>query len=234
MTDEHPVRVERHGARGEVVLDRPERRNAQTLDLIEQLTAGVGELVADDDIGAIVIWGEGDHFSFGLDLASLRESDPATVSEARIALHASLLDCPKPVVAVAHNISHGGSAALALSCDFVMADETAAFSWPEVAINMVAWMNLAVLRLKFDEARTLEVTLDARPFTAPELLERGLVHRVVPAGDALGAARAFADRLATFDAASISSTKRLARAVAGVDSAEDHLRRVAALARTSP
>ena len=230
MVDKLHARIERHGKRGDLILDRPEEANAQTFRMVREARTGLEELIADDAIGAILLRGEGGIFSYGLDLKSLQqEPDQKAVEAERIALHALILDSPKPVIVALEGTCYGAAAALVLSCDLVVTGEGAAICLPEVAIKMLAWINLAVLMLKYGEARALELTLTANEFRGQGLLERGIATEVVPDADVVSRAQKLADRLAGFDGPSLAGTKKLARAIAGTGPAKDYLQKVANL-----
>ena len=180
--DRPHARVERHGRRGELVLDREDRTNAMGLRMIRELTAGLRELLADDNIGAIVVRGEGDVLCIGMDLDSLKaeEETPGEVMEARIDLHAELLDSHKPIVAALCGPAYGGAAALALSCDFLIAAEDAQINLPEVRLSMVAWMNAAVITRRFGSSQALTLALSARDHSADDLLRLKMATAVFP------------------------------------------------------
>jgi enoyl-CoA hydratase/carnithine racemase len=210
--DRPHARVERHGRRGELVLDREDRTNAMGLRMIRELTAGLRELLADDNIGAIVVRGEGDVLCIGMDL------------------HAELLDSHKPIVAALCGPAYGGAAALALSCDFLIAAEDAQINLPEVRLSMVAWMNAAVITRRFGSSQALTLALSARDHSADDLLRLKMATAVFPRDEVVEAARARADELASHDPQSLAATKRLVHELAGFESAADALRKAAALA----
>ena len=125
MAGDALVRVEREGARGELVLNRPQRRNALIRPLVEELHAGLDELVADDAVNAILIRGEGGTLCAGLDLKA-RKDEPelmAGFGPTWAAYHAAVYDCPKPIIGALEGAAIAGGSGLALSCDFLIATE---------------------------------------------------------------------------------------------------------------
>lgn len=219
-----PVRVERYGSRGELVINRPDDQNRITWDVLSALEGGLVELLDDTSVGSVLLRGSRHLFSAGLDQESLRSvGDPLAVVAVRRRLHACLLDSPKTTVVALEGTAIGGAAALALSCDLVVAGQSAGLWLPEVAIDMVATMNLAILRLKHTEALALELALSARPFVGAELAQRGLAHEVAPDRDVVARARALADGLAGHVGPSVAHTKRLVRALGDVGSAAEYL-----------
>ena len=203
-----------------------------SLRMIRELTTGLRELLSDDSIGAIVVRGEGDALCIGMDLGSLKaeEETPGEVIEARIHLHAELLDSPKPIVVALCGPAYGGAAALALSCDFLIAADDALVNLPEVRLSMVAWMNAAVITRRFGSSKALALALSARDYGADDLLRLGMATAVFPRDEVVEAARARADELASHDPQSLAATKRLVHELAGLESAADALRRAATLA----
>ena len=119
------VRVERQGARGELVLNRPQRRNALIRPLVEELHAGLDELVADEAVNAILIRGEGGTLCAGLDLKARKEEPEllANFGPTWASYHAAVYDCPKPIIGALEGAAIAGGSGLALSCDFLIATE---------------------------------------------------------------------------------------------------------------
>lgn len=219
MADEPLVRVEREGARGELVLNRPHRRNALIRPLVEAMHAGLDELVADDDIHVILIRGEGGTFCAGIDLKA-RQEEPELLEgmgPARADFHAAIYECPKPIVGALEGHAIAGGSGLAFACDFLVAGEGARLHVSEVGMGMMAPLNLLWLELKFGYAKATELVVGGQPYTGRELVERGLAVLAVPDEEALAAARAYADRLAENGPAAVAQVKSALRALAGVD-----------------
>lgn len=220
MSDERPVLVEREGARGELVLNRPERRNALTGPLVEALHAGLDELTADEGIRVILIRGAGGAFCAGLDLDAFR-AEPAPPWRARFStlwadLHAAIYACPKPVVGALEGPAIAGGSSLALACDMLIAGEGCRFQVAEVKLGMAAPLNVVWLQLKYGTGRALEFAVGGQPYGGAALAARGLAVRAVPDGEVLGAARAYADLLAGNQPGAVATVKQSIRAVQGV------------------
>ena len=203
--------TERHGTRGEIVLNRPQRRNALSRALVEGARAGLAEFIADDGIEVILIRGADDTFCAGMDMKAQREQPrPAWLDgfdEVWAALHGDIYHCPKPIVGALQGFAVGGGAALAFACDVLIAGESAQLQLIEVSIGMPAPVTLAWLDLKFGRAITLELALSSDRDGARELLERGLVARVEPDDRLLEEARAYADHLAVHPQAGLRAVK---------------------------
>jgi enoyl-CoA hydratase/carnithine racemase len=223
---ERLVVIERYGARGELVLNRPHRRNALIRPLVEELHAGVDELNADDEVRVILIRGEGGTFSAGMDLKA-RQEEPELMEgmqDAWAAFHAAVFDCPKPVVGALEGVAIAGGSGLALACDFLIAGEGARLHVSEVRMGMAAPMNVAWLMLKFGYGRTLELVAGGQPLSGRELAERGIAVRAVADDRVVEEARAYADALAENDPAAVARTKSMLRSMAGIGDFRTHLR----------
>ena len=203
--------TERHGTRGEIVLNRPARRNALSAALVEGARSGLAEFIADDGIEVILIRGADDTFCAGMDMKAQRERpQPAWLrgfGDQWAALHGEIYDCPKPIVGALQGFAVGGGAALAFACDVLIAGESAQLQLIEVSIGMPAPVNLAWLDLKFGRAVALELALSSDRYGARELLARGLVARVEPDDRVLEEARAYADHLAAHPQAGLRAVK---------------------------
>ncbi|MGH2583441.1 MAG: enoyl-CoA hydratase/isomerase family protein [Dehalococcoidia bacterium] len=221
MTDTPLVLVERYGARGELVLNRPERRNALIGPLVEALHAGLDELVADDAIHVILLRGAGGSFCAGLDLDAFA-ADPAPAWRAGFSgmwanLHTALYACPKPTVVALEGAAIAGGSGLALAGDMLIAGEHCRLHVAEVKFGMAAPLNTIWLQLKFGTSRALELAVGGQPFDGPALVQRGIAIKSVPDDAVLAEARAYADLLAQNKPAAMAAVKRTIRTLAGVE-----------------
>lgn len=187
-----------------VTLNRPQRRNALTVELKEALVTTLERVSADDAVRAVVLAGSGKAFCVGQDLAehaqALRD-DPASAFDT-VARHYSpivraLVSMPKPVVAAVNGAAFGAGLGFALACDLRVAADTATFGTAFAGIGLTADSGLsATLARSVGQARALELLLLGEPFDAARALEFGLVSSVVPAGELPEAALGPARRLA--------------------------------------
>jgi enoyl-CoA hydratase/carnithine racemase len=220
MSGEPLALVERDGSRGELVLNRPERRNALIGPLVEALRAGLAELIADEGVHVILIRGAGGAFCAGLDLDAFAEDPPpawrAGFSALWADLHAGLYACPKPVVGALEGPAIAAGSALALACDMLVAGDTCRFQVAEARFGMAAPVNVVWLMAKFGAARALELAVGAQPFAGPALVQRGLAVMSVPDADVLAAARAYAGRLAENKPLGMAAIKGQIRRLSGI------------------
>jgi methylglutaconyl-CoA hydratase len=180
-----PVKIERHGAVGVLIIDRADRRNALSRDTLYALGRLGRELVDDPDIRAIVLTGAGDKaFCAGADL---KERQNMTTDEVRkqVGLYrtelAVLDHSPKPVIAAINGVALGGGLELALICDLRVASPQAEFSLPETSLGIIpgAGGTQRLPRL-IGEARAKQMILLSRRFGAAEALSWGLINRISP------------------------------------------------------
>ena len=222
------VLIERDGRRGELVLNRPQRKNSLIGPLVEELLAGLRELEADEDIGAIVIRGAEGGFCAGLDVKEFRADPPpawrANFSELWCEFHASCFECPKPIVGALEGFAIAGGSGLALACDLLVVGDGAFLEVAEARLGMAAPMNVAWLRIKLGLTRTYELVMGAERYYGPDLVRLGLATKTVPDPEVLSEARALADRLASFPAPVHASTKRIVGALAPFDDARAYFK----------
>jgi len=227
MTGEF-VRIERRGSVAELVLNRPERRNALVGPMIEQLTTLVGEISADDGIQVVLFRGEGGAFCSGHDLKELQaEPRPAWANSLAAIFRAAniaLFECPKPIVGALERCAINAGAALALSCDLLVAGETAFLQVGEIQQGARIANNAAWLRLRAGEAVASRIALLGERIAAADLYRMGLVVEVVSDELVVGRAREMAARIAGFPDGSPARIKSDIRAQAQIGNATDWFR----------
>ena len=182
------VRSERRGPALWLTIDRPERRNALSGEVLAGLLHGVTVEALAEDIRVVVVTGAGDQaFCAGADLAAqLPDATPLEVHESRGELASLLLalrDCPRPVVARVQGLALAGGLGLMLGCDIVVASEESAFGMPEVNIGLWPFMISALVRREVGPKRALDLMLTGRRIDAATALHWGLVSRVARAAD---------------------------------------------------
>lgn len=212
-TEDQVVRIVKRIGCAELVLDRPERRNALTIPLVVQLRNALAEVTADSDVSVVMIRGEGGCLCSGLDLNEL--GGPANAERRSAfgpqwaALHAELASCVLPTVGVLEGAAVAGGAALALACDFLVAGQGSHLQVSEVTMGMTAPINLAWILAKYGAGRALGLVLGATSHSGEDLYRLGLATVVVEDGDVLAMARALAARLAGHDRQAMARTKAM-------------------------
>jgi enoyl-CoA hydratase/carnithine racemase len=202
---------------GVITIDRPEVRNAMDRATSAAMSGHLREWIDSDEVRVVVVTGSGDvAFCAGADLRVLAQAaSPAVASEdSRVAGFGGLTRgaYPKPVIAAVNGMALGGGWELVLACDLAVAAENATFALPEVRRGLVPGGGAAV-RLSCWVSPTIarELLLFGETCTAQRALELGLVNRLAPHGQALEAALAMADRLASMSPRAIQTVLGIER-----------------------
>lgn len=201
-----------------VRLNRPDKLNALTPLLLNEVVAACEWLNGADEIRVVVVRGAGRAFCAGFDLDAFGEPlDPAARRDqadlGRRATNA-LTDVRPLTIAAVHGHCVGGGVVLTAACDLRLAADDARFLIPEVDLGIpLAWGGIPRLVREIGPALTKELVLTCRPFGATEAREIRFVNRVVEADDLIGAADALAAELAAKPWFSIRQTKQHVNAV---------------------
>jgi enoyl-CoA hydratase/carnithine racemase len=181
------VETTRPAARVAVVtLNRPDKRNALSIELREELTAALESLGADEELGCLVLTGAGSAFSAGMDVTQFGGDDAnrRRLVETSERMFGALARFPLPVVAAVNGPAVAGGFVLALLCDVRIAGAAARFGFPEVGRHIPP--SYAAARAALDPALARRLCLTGEVLDAAEAERLGVVSEVV-AGDALGA-----------------------------------------------
>jgi enoyl-CoA hydratase len=218
MTGE-AVRVTRSGPVTTVFLHRPERRNAVDGPTAAALADAFRAFDADPGASVAVLHGEGGVFCAGADLTAVgTEHGNRVAPDGDGPMGVSRMRLSKPVIAAVSGYAVAGGLELALWCDMRVADETAVFGvfcrrW---GVPLIDGGTVRLPRL-IGTSRAMDMILTGRPVDAAEALSFGLANRVVPAGQALPAARELAARLAAFPQACLRSDRASVLDAEGLD-----------------
>jgi enoyl-CoA hydratase/carnithine racemase len=212
------IRVSRHPGDGvaEIMLNRPEAMNAISTALAGELTRACTEIAAAPGVRVVVFSAAGERaFCAGADLKERAAMSDAEIMSQRLAIRAvfgSVLALPQPAVAAVHGFALGGGCELALSCDLVVADDTAVFGLPEVTVGLVpggGGTQLALRRL--GPGRAADLVLTGRKVGVDEAERIGLVDRRVPRGEDGQAALELAGQVAANSPVAVRAAKRAIR-----------------------
>ena len=217
MPNDTMVLIERHCARADIVLNRPDKRNALIAPMMSQLRDAFVQVAADDSVHAVLVRGAGGALCSGLDLKTINaEPKPEWVRDLpRIwrETNEAMAACTKPMVCALEKYAINGGALIAFACDFMVAGQSPYIRVGEVQRGMAAPNNLAWLQGKYGEAIALRIALLGDPVSAPELLRMGIAYAVVPDDEVVAQASALADRLAGFPANAAQGIKHAIRAM---------------------
>lgn len=187
-------------------IDRPEKKNALTVAMYEQLTAALAA-AADPAVRAVVITGSADTFTSGNDLADFARANQG-LSTAPLDFLRALATFDKPIVAAVAGVAIGIGTTLLLHCDLVVAGPTARFKMPFVALGLVPEAASSLLLPQLVGARrAAQLLLLGEQLDAPTALAWGLINEV--ADDPLAAAMAKARALAACAPSALRATKAL-------------------------
>ncbi|HVM63450.1 MAG TPA: enoyl-CoA hydratase [Acidimicrobiales bacterium] len=221
-TEYRNVRVSLDGAAARVVLDRPEKRNALSLELMEELIAALDGAAADEAVRAIVIEGAGPAFSAGHDLSEMigREREFydrlfQRCTDMMQRVHA----VPQPVIAKVHGIATAAGCQLVAACDLAVAATGTRFATPGVKIGLFCSTPMVPVSRAVGRKRAMQMLLTGEPIDAETALEWGLVNRVVTPDALEPAVRELVDAIARSSPYTVSTGKRAF--YAQVDRAED-------------
>jgi enoyl-CoA hydratase/carnithine racemase len=200
----------RHDGWGELVLSRPQRRNAIVGPMVADLRRALADLLA-QGARAVVLRGEGGAFCSGLDVDAFAQSPPpswrATFTDDWAAWHHDLYRCPAVIVGALERHAINGGASMALACDLLVAGEGAYLTVGEAAQGMHAPMNVAWLRIKTTEAIAVQLTLGAQRVKAADLMRLGLCFEVVPDDQVATKACELGAKLASYPGQGLAAIK---------------------------
>lgn len=197
-----------------LTLNRPEKRNAISFDLIDDLLRALEEVSKSDAI-VLILTGAGKAFCSGLDLDNLKallgRTPEQNLQDSRtmVQLFRSLYEFPKVTIAAVNGTAIAGGTGLALLCDFTLAVPEAKFGYTEVRIGFVPAIVSTFLLRQVGEKQARDLLLTGRLFDAAEAVRLGLVSEIVPRENLMPRARALAAALMENSPASLRATKQL-------------------------
>jgi methylglutaconyl-CoA hydratase len=197
-----------------IALNRPEKRNAVSFQLVEDLIGALGA-IDQSDSQVVIITGAGKAFCAGLDLEELKSligksqeqnlKDSATMAN----LFRTIYDFPKPTIAAVNGAAIAGGTGIATMCDFTLAVPEAKFGYTEVKIGFVPAIVSSYLVFQVGHKIARDLLMTARLFDAAEAHRYGLVNEIVPAENLMARARELAGVLLENSPSSVQATKRL-------------------------
>jgi methylglutaconyl-CoA hydratase len=197
-----------------ITLNRPEKRNAVSFQLVEDLIAALAAIEKSES-QVVIITGAGKAFCAGLDLEELKSligksqeqnlKDSATMAN----LFRTIYDFPKPTIAAVNGAAIAGGTGIATMCDFTLAVPEAKFGYTEVKIGFVPAIVSSYLVFQVGHKIARDLLMTARLFDAAEAHRYGLVNEIVPAENLMTRARELANVLLENSPSSVQATKRL-------------------------
>jgi len=193
------IRFEPEGTIALITLNRPQRRNALSLALMQELIDCLGTIGGQRDLRAVILAAAGKVFSSGHDLAEMVGRD---INEYRrlfdvcTELMARIQSIPQPVIAEVQGLATAAGCQLVATCDLAIAAEEAEFATPGVRIGLFCTTPMVALTRTVGRKRALEMLLTGEPIDAHKAADWGLVNRVVAAGELRAETRKLANRIA--------------------------------------
>ena len=216
------IRIERREGVVEVALNRTDARNALNGELMEELTEAARLLRLRTDVRAVILTGTGTYFSAGADLSAseARRAQPSLLESRRAIMAGPDLcraweEIEAVTIAAIEGYCIGGAAALVLACDFRVMGEGAYLRLPEVPLGMnMSWRSLPRIVALAGPSRAKQFVMFGEALDAGRCLAWGMADEAVGKGEALTAARRWADKVAALPPIPIRMTKEAVNAVA--------------------
>lgn len=211
------VTVKMHAPSGTIILNRPEKRNALSRAMIEDLTQAFNDLHQQRRVRAVIVTGAGSAFCAGLDLAEIQASaqqDDALAQWHRdVVQYRDLLELmllfPKPIIAAVNGPAVAGGAGLVLAADIVVATPDAKFGLPEPRRGLVSGLVAPLLTFRIGGGHAANLLLTARLADAQEAHRLGVYHELTPAETIWARAHQLAQECAQSAPESLQLTKRM-------------------------
>ncbi len=220
MADYEFIRLQTRDGVATLTLNRPDKRNAISDAMRSELIQALEHVAQDRAIRALVLTGEAKGFCAGGDIAGMQRRMDAPAGEVGFngwsrqqrVHHAQglLFNMPKPTIAAVNGAAAGLGADTALSCDFIVASESASFTWSYIARGLIPdGGGMYFLPRRVGLARAKELIYSGRKVAAQEALQLGIADRLVPAGTEVEAAQAWAAELSQGSATALALGKSI-------------------------
>ena len=193
-----------------VTLNRPERRNALTLELLNQLRAAIKAASDESQERVIILRGAGVAFCTGLDLKEAADQEKAHATAEMVANTLIAISQTRLItIAAVHGAAVAGGAGIMSACDFVVAAKGTKIGYPEVRRGLVAGLVMTFLRRQVGERNMRELLLGSELIDAERAKEIGLVNRVVAPDSVMSEAQGFAESVLQGAPSALEQTKQL-------------------------
>jgi enoyl-CoA hydratase/carnithine racemase len=211
QTEYRNLVVTPQGPASRIILNRPERLNALSLDLLQELIVALREASNHEATRAIVIEGNGRAFSAGHDLSEMIDRDDAFYRElfgVCTVMMETVHEVPQPVIAKVHGFASAAGCQLVAACDLAVAAEGSRFATPGVNIGLFCSTPMVPVSRAVGRKRALQMLLTGEPIDAEMALDWGLINRVVPAEALEAAVGELVEAVARSSAYTVATGKR--------------------------
>jgi enoyl-CoA hydratase/carnithine racemase len=178
------LELSQHGRVQRIALNRPDKHNALSSELCRELVDAINRANRDPRIGAIVLAGNGESFSAGMDLKELGVVSADTINNVHEQLFTLTMRLGTPLVAAVNGNALGGGTGLVANCHIAVAGEKARFGLTEIRLGLWPFLVFRAMRGAVGERRAVELALTGRYFDVNEAREIGLVHEIAADPDA--------------------------------------------------
>jgi enoyl-CoA hydratase/carnithine racemase len=192
------IQFDLDGSIAYVTMNRPERRNALSVEHMEELIDCFKTIGQDKEAAAVILRANGPAFSAGHDLSELIDKPPDVyrhVFAVCMELMETIQSIPQPVIAQVHGVATAAGCQLVATCDLAVAAEEARFATPGVKIGLFCSTPMVALSRAVGRKKAMEMLLTGEFISAREALTAGLVNKVVPAAELESEARALAEKI---------------------------------------
>ena len=216
------VLMERRGSTALLTLNRPDARNAISPEVSQTMAGLLDDIEADPALRVVVLTGSGEVFSAGADLKVVAQGRGMEIARGKGGFAGiATRNFPKPVIAAVNGPALAGGFEIVLSCDLVVAAETAQFGIPEAKRGLMAAAGgLIRLPKRVSRAIALELAMTGDPIGADRALDLGLINRVVPREQVVDEACALADRIGENSPIAVRLSRQLVREAAELSEAD--------------
>ena len=204
------IQLHLDGHMATIFLNRPEKRNALSLNTLKEMIHAIKDLATRHEVRAVILRGKGPMFSAGQDLKELAAGDLqdyrqifATCMKMMLLLY----EIPQPVIAGVHGIAAAAGCQLVAACDLAIASEEARFSTPGVKIGFFCTTPMVPLSRVVGRKKALEMLFTGDFISAQEAMQFGLVNKIVPADQLDDAIRKLAEHICQFSRAVLGRGK---------------------------
>src|SRR3954452_9647287 len=207
------VEFERRDHIAILTFNRPEARNAISPEVSQTMAARLDDIETDPELRTVVVTGRGEVFSAGADLKVVAAGGANDIARGKGGFAGLVTrDFPKPIIAAVNGPALAGGFEIVLSCDLVVAADSARFGIPEVKRGLMAAAGgLIRLPKRVPLAIALELAMTGDPIDSPRALQLGLVNRVVPAASVVDEALTLAARIGENSPIAVGNSRRLVR-----------------------
>ncbi len=183
MNEYKEIKFEIKEGIGFITLNRPEKRNALSLNMMQEMISLLKMIQGEREIRVVIIKGAGPVFSAGHDLGEMIGRDVSTyrlIFTTCTEMMRAIRDLPQPVIAQVQGMATAAGCQLVATCDLAIAEENARFATPGVRIGLFCHTPQVPLARAVGRKKALEMLLTGRPISAPEAERCGLINKVVP------------------------------------------------------